>query len=109
VIVGAAWNIASSEPLSTSFAANYEAAYGIAPDQFAAQAYTGAWLVATAIRNADSDDPAAIRDALAAITDFNSPLGSFSFDADRNPVHIPVVQIVRDGKFAVLTEDNAGE
>jgi branched-chain amino acid transport system substrate-binding protein len=102
VIVGAAWNIASPNPFSVAFTEAYTEAYELAPDQFATQAYTGAWLIATAIRCADSTEGAAVRDALAAITEFKSPLGSFSFDEDRNPVHEPVVQIVADGAFAVL-------
>lgn len=56
VIVGAAWNIANPAPLSVEFAMNFEEAYEASPDQFAAQAYTGAWLYATAIRCADSVD-----------------------------------------------------
>jgi branched-chain amino acid transport system substrate-binding protein len=102
VIVGAAWNIASPNELSVTFADAFQEAYDAAPDQFAAQAYTGTWLLATAIRCADSVDHTAVRDSLAGITDFASPLGSFSFDESRNPVHEPVVQIVQDGKFAVL-------
>lgn len=110
VIVGAAWNIASPEPLSVLFSEAYEEAYGALPDQFATQAYTGAWLMATAIRCADSADSADVRDALAAITDFPSPLGMFSFDENRNPVHDPVVQIAQDGAFAVLgAEEMADE
>lgn len=105
VIVGAAWNIASPNELSVAFAANYEAAYEVRPDQFSAQAYTGAWLLANAIRCADSVDRTAVRDALAATAEFDSPLGSFSFDENRNPVHPPVVQIVVDGAFAVLGAD----
>ncbi|GAB1420421.1 ABC transporter substrate-binding protein [Anaerolineales bacterium] len=105
VIVGAAWNIASPDPLSVQFSENFEAAYEAKPDQFAAQAYTGAWLMATAIRCADSTDSLAIRDSLAEISDFASPLGTFSFDEDRNPVHDPVVQIAEDGSFSVLTAD----
>jgi len=105
VIVGAAWNIASPNELSTAFASSYQAEYDVAPDQFAAQAYTGAWLLATAIRCADSVDRTAVRDSLAAIADFESPLGTFSFDENRNPVHPPVVQIVENGAFAVLGAD----
>lgn len=104
LIVGAAWNIASPNPLSAQFSENYEAAYGNLPDQFAAQAYTGAWLMSTALRCANSTDRAAVRDALAGISDFDSPLGSFSFDETRNPVHAPVVQVVFDGAFTVLAE-----
>lgn len=109
VIVGAAWNIASSAPLSVAFSDTFTAAYGNAPDQFAAQAYSGAWILAEAIRCADSADPTAIRDALAAVVDFDTPLGSFSFDENRNPVHDPVVQIVQDRAFAVLSAETDGE
>jgi branched-chain amino acid transport system substrate-binding protein len=105
VVVGAAWNLASPNELSQAFLSNYEITYNMAPDQFAAQAYTGAWLLATAIRCADSVDRTAVRDSLAGITDFASPLGNFSFDENRNPVHEPVVQVVRDGVFALLGDD----
>jgi branched-chain amino acid transport system substrate-binding protein len=109
VIVGAAWNIGDPDPTASSvaFVENFEAAYDYSPDQFSAQAYTGAWLFATAIRCADSADPADVRDALAEIEDFESPLGVFSFDEDRNPLHDPVAQIVVDGAFTVLTEESA--
>ncbi|HRX04845.1 MAG TPA: ABC transporter substrate-binding protein, partial [Anaerolineae bacterium] len=100
-ISGAAWNIGNPAPENQAFVDAYRAAYGGDPDQFAAQAYTATWLMATAIKNAGSADPAAIRDALAAITDFPSPLGTYSFDANRNPVHTPVVLIVKDGKLGV--------
>jgi len=106
VIVGAAWNIASPDPLSEVWVSSYQAAYDASPDQFATQAYTGAWLMATAIRCGDSADRTAVRDALAAIQDFPTPLGTFSFDADRNPVHTPVVQIAQDGAFGVLGADD---
>lgn len=102
VIVGGAWNIANPTESSVQFVEMYEAAYEISPDQFAAQAYTGAWLMATAIRCADSTDRSAVRDSLAGIADFDSPLGVFSFDEDRNPVHDPIAQIVVDGKFQPL-------
>lgn len=110
VIVGAAWNLASLEPLSAAFIEAYSEAFeGAVPDQFAAQAYTGAWLMATAIRCADSADSADIRDALAEIVDFPSPLGLFSFDENRNPIHPPVVQVGKSGAFAVLGAEEATE
>jgi branched-chain amino acid transport system substrate-binding protein len=109
LIVGAAWNVTAENqsPSSEAFIAAYEAAYETRPDQFAAQAYTGTWLMATAIRCADSTDKTAIRDALAGITEFDSPLGVFSFDENRDPVHNPVAQIVEGGAFQVLGQ--AGE
>ncbi|MCP4143272.1 MAG: ABC transporter substrate-binding protein [Chloroflexi bacterium] len=107
VIVGAAWNIASDADISQDFIQAFEAEYGNAPDQFAAQAYTGMWLLATAIRHADDVAPATIRDELAAIKDFDSPLGLFNFDDNRNPVHDPVVQIIRNGSYEILSAETA--
>ncbi len=107
VIVGGAWNIARQNDLSVAFSEAYEAEYGAAPDQFAVQAYTGAWLVATAIRCADSPESAAIRDAMKGIQDFESPLGSFSFDDEGLPEHEPVAQIIVDGAYRFLTAEEA--
>ncbi len=105
LIVGGAWNPANPNPSESSqqFMAAFQAANGgNTPDQFAAQAYTGAWLLATAIRCGDSVDHAAVNTALGNISGFETPLGSFSFDADGEPVHQPIAQIVQNGKFVPL-------
>lgn len=101
-ISGSAWNVASTFAASQDFVKAFQAEYNGAPDQFAAQAYTAAWVTALAIKNAGSTDHAAVRDALAKIKDFDSPLGKFAFDANRDPVHEPVVLTVKDGKFVVF-------
>lgn len=101
-ISGSAWNVASTYPASVDFVKAFNAEYGGDPDQFAAQAYTAAYAAATAIKNAGSVDHAAIRDALAQISGMASPLGSFSFDANRDPVHDAVVLTVKDGAFVVF-------
>ncbi len=100
-ISGSAWNVASTYPASADFVAAFNAEYGADPDQFAAQAYTAAWAAAAAIKNADSVDHAAVRDALAQLSGLESPLGSFSFDANRDPIHDAVVLTVKDGAFVV--------
>ena len=107
VVAGTAWNMASTAPRNMAFISAFEKAYGSKPDQFAAQAYTGVWLYANAIKVANSADPKAIRDALAKIRDFDTPLGKFSFTEDRNPVHPCAVQIVRDGTFVILDKNTA--
>jgi branched-chain amino acid transport system substrate-binding protein len=101
-ISGSAWNVASLYPASVTFVAAFKAEYNGDPDQFAAQAYTAAWVAAIAIKNANSVDHTAVRDALAQIKDFESPLGNYSFDANRDPVHEPVVLTIQDGKFVVF-------
>ncbi len=101
-ISGTAWFIANDTPGNAEFVKAYRDQYGSDPDQFAAQAYTGVYLLATAIKNANSSSSRAIRDALAQLKDVPTVLGTFSFDANRNPVHPPVVQIVQDGKFTLF-------
>ena len=103
-ISGAAWFISNPSPENQAFVEAYRAEFGSDPDQFAAQAYTAAWVLGEAIKNANSSDPAAIRDALANIQNLATPLGAFSFDANRDPVHTPVVLIVKDGQFALFDE-----
>ena len=102
VMAGTAWNIASINTRNLEFISAYQKAYGIKPDQFAAQAYTGTWLMANAIRTAGNSNPQAIRDALAGISNFTTPMGSFSFTENREPVHPSVVQIVKNGRFTIF-------
>jgi branched-chain amino acid transport system substrate-binding protein len=102
VMAGTAWNISSINTRNLEFISAYQKAYGIKPDQFAAQAYTGTWLMANAIRTAGSSNPQAIRDALAGISNFTTPMGSFSFTDNREPVHPSVVQIVKNGRFTIF-------
>jgi branched-chain amino acid transport system substrate-binding protein len=102
VMAGTAWNIGNTNPRNLAFTSAFQKAYGSKPDQFAAQAYTGTWLIANAVRTARSGEPAAIRNGLAEIVNFTTPLGSFSFDGSREPVHPSIVQVIRNGKFVVF-------
>ena len=101
-ISGAAWNINSAAGNNRVFVANYEAEYGSLPDQFAAQAYTAVWALATALRNVDSTDRATVRNALDELERIETPLGLFTFDDSRNPNHVPVVQVVENGAFVIF-------
>jgi branched-chain amino acid transport system substrate-binding protein len=102
VIVGTAWNINSVSAKSSDFVTAFKEAYGKEPDQFAAQSYTGVWLFAEAIRSAGNSESQSIRNALLQIQHFDSPLGDFSFTADREPVHPSIVQVVHNGRFEIL-------
>ncbi len=102
VMAGTAWNIGNTNPRNLAFISAFQKAYGVQPDQFAAQAYTGTWLIANAVRTGRSGEPGAIRNALAEIANFTTPLGSFSFDGSREPVHPSIVQIIRNGRFTVF-------
>ena len=102
-IVGAAWNSANDTPANQKFIAAYKAKYNADPDQFAAQAYSGVYILAEAIKKAGpTADRKAIRDGLAGIKGLTTPLGSFGFTPERNADHPPVVQVVKGGKFEVV-------
>lgn len=102
VIVGAAWNSAVPNPISQAFIAAYKARFNADPDQFAAQAYAGVYLLAQAIKNVNSLEPAAIRDSLAKIQDSDTVLGKFSFTPGRDANAPAVIQIVKNGQFQIL-------
>ena len=81
------------------FVQNYRATYGVEPDIWAAQSYASVYILAKAIADTQSADPDAIRDALANITDFDTVLGKFSFNAVGDAVYDPVVLIVKNGEL----------
>jgi branched-chain amino acid transport system substrate-binding protein len=102
-ISGAAWFIAADTPGNRAFVQAYQQKYGSPPDQFAAQAYAGVYLLAQAIRDADASTGPAIRDALAKLKDVDTVLGKFSFAENREAVHTPIVQEVKNGEFALFS------
>lgn len=103
VVVGAAWNVATANPKSQAFITAYKAKYNAEPDQFAAQAYAGAYILAEAAKRAGAGAGRdAMRKAMGEIKGLPTVLGSFSFTAGRDAEHPPVVQVVRDGKFAIF-------
>lgn len=102
VVVGAAWNSASDNPLNADFIAAYEERYDTPPDQFSAQAYAGLRLIDEAVRSGCSGEREAIKEGLAGISEVETVLGTLSINENRDAEHEAVVQIVEDGTFVVL-------
>jgi len=103
VIVGAAWNISSTNPLNVKFVDDYTKKYTRPPDQFAAQAFAGVHIVYQAAKAAGTaDNRKAIRDAMVKLKGLDTLLGKFSFTEGRDADHSPVVQEVKGGKFSVF-------
>ena len=101
--MGAAWNISSTAPLNVKFVNDYTNKYKHAPDQFAAQAYAGVYIVYQAAKASGGGvDRKALRDALAKIKNVDTVLGRFSFTTGRDADHTVIVQEVKGGKFVVL-------
>ena len=96
------WHATSQTPGNQVFIEQYQAAYGIDPEPWAAQSYATLYILANAIKNAASIDADGIRDALAQTKDFPTILGNFSFDANGEAIYDPVVLIVKDGALVVF-------
>jgi branched-chain amino acid transport system substrate-binding protein len=102
VMVGTAWNKASTDPVNQAFIAGQKAR-GNDPDQFCAQAYTGVLVIADAIAQAGMKGGREdIKAGFAKVKDLPTPLGKFSFLPSRDGSHPAAVQVVKNGKFEIL-------
>jgi branched-chain amino acid transport system substrate-binding protein len=89
-----------------SFAADYEAKFGGAPNTFAGHAYDALHIVCNALEAAGEADRAALRDAIEKTTEFVGTAGIFNYTAeDHNGLTVDAFVWVKieDGKW-VLAE-----
>ncbi len=96
------WSTMSDAPGNQTFVQNYRAKYGIQPEPWAAQSYATLYVLANAIKTAQSTDSTAIRDALAQTTDFPTILGKsgkFSFNPDGDALYDQIIMVVKDGEL----------
>ncbi len=82
------------DPKVQAFLAGYKTAYGEDPNALGALGYDAAYILAEAIKKANSTDGAKIIEALKA-TDYTGVTGNVKFDADRNPTKsVTIIQIL---------------
>ena len=96
------WASTADTPGNAAFVQNYSAKYGGEPGNYVARSYAALHILAEAIANAESTDSTAIRDAMANIRNYDTILGSFSFDAVGDAVHDPLVLVVKDGQLEIF-------
>jgi branched-chain amino acid transport system substrate-binding protein len=101
VVVGAAYFSGNTYPGNREFVANYQKRYGSPPDQFAAQAYAAAQIIAAVVKTGKATG-AEICSALSGLHTVNAVLGPFTFEADRNAKAPSAILTVKDGKFIAL-------
>lgn len=92
--------------LNKAFVSEYEKAYKVKPDVFAALSYDSALLVAEAIKNAGDADPVKVAQAMAKINGFQGVSGTVTFDAQHNPVKSAVIIEHIDGAQTFRTKIN---
>jgi branched-chain amino acid transport system substrate-binding protein len=88
----------NTDPIVQNFVAKYKARYNETPDSIAALGYDTAKLLADAISRAGSDEPAHVRDALAATKDFPGVTGKITMDSERNANKPAVILEIKNGK-----------
>lgn len=95
---------ASESDRVQSFLENYQAAYGKEAGTWQALGYDAAMLIFDAIERAESTDPEAINQALAATEAFEGVTGEFAIDENHNPVKPAVVIEMQDGEIVSAEE-----
>jgi len=84
---------------SAAFAEAYEAVAGTAPTVYAATSYDAVHILADAIEEVGSDDPAAVAEYLMALEDYPGVLGPTTFTEER-AVDIPIFEwAIVDGEI----------
>ena len=93
------WGSVVDTPGNQAFIESYNTKFGVKPHNFSARAYATLHILAEAVANAQSTDPASIRDALANIKDLDTIFGPFSFNTDGDAIYDAKVLIVKDGEL----------
>lgn len=84
------------------FVQNYRATYDANPNPWAAQSYATLYILNEAIAKAGATDAVSIRNALEGISDFDTIMGTFSFDENGDAIYDPKILIVRNGQLEVF-------
>ncbi len=88
----------SSNEKVKAFVSAYEAAYGSTPDQFAADAYDGVYVIKAAIEKAGDTSNEALIAAMTQIT-VDGVTGSMSFTAEGEPNKSAMVAVIENGEY----------
>lgn len=92
--------------MNKKFVEEYQKEYNTKPDVFAALAYDSALLVAKAIEDAKSAEPAKIAEVMSKISGFKGVSGDVVFDEQHNPIKSAVIIEYVDGVQTFKTKVN---
>jgi len=85
------------DPAVLAFISAFKALHGDEPSAFNALGYDMGYFIADAIKRAGSDDPEAVKNAMAATKNFAGVTGTFSIDAEHNAIKTVVVIGLENG------------
>lgn len=104
-------------PAAIEFTRNYEAKFGAGPTGNSAQAYLATYLVAAGLEKAGSADPAALRDAMMAVTEADIPEQArvmqygikFNPEDGYNDAGFALVTQIQNGEHVVVWPDSVAQ
>ena len=98
-------DLTSEDPSTKQFIESYETKFGETPDGVAASGYDNVRLLAMVIETAQSTDPVAVRDAIAATKNYMGATFISHFDAQRHAVKGVGIMKIENGKINPYTFD----
>lgn len=98
------FNVQSTDEDVKTFVEAYTEKYGDAPSSFAALAYDSVNILIEAINSAGGVDKEAVKNALAAVKDFDGVTGSISMSEEHTPIKTVVVVKLENGQQASAVE-----
>jgi branched-chain amino acid transport system substrate-binding protein len=101
VVVGAAWFIGGKYTGNLEFVSRFKKKYGNNPDQFAAQAYAAAQVVAALVKNGATTKEQMLA-GLRGLHLVQTVLGPIAFDENRDVKAAPVVLQITQNGFSYL-------
>ena len=101
VVVGAAWFIGGKYTGNIEFVSRFKKKYATNPDQFAAQAYAAAQVVAALVK-AGATTKEQMLSGLKGLHQVQTVLGPIAFDENRDVKAAPVVLQINENGFAYL-------
>ena len=101
ILIPANYFSADPRPAAQEFTREYQALYGVLPNQFAALAYDAANLMVAALQKAGIDDRSKVKDALVSLQGFQGATGSISYANSHDPEKELVKITIKDGKWVL--------
>lgn len=99
VIITTSLDRDTTDPAMRKFIDDYKKRFNVGAEMVAASTHTAVNVLADAIRKVGIDDPAKLRDAIAATKNMPSAVGTITFNSSREVYKAAQIQVIKGGEF----------
>ena len=99
VIITTSLDRDTTDPVMRKFIEDYKKRFSVGAEMVAASTHTAVNVLAEAIRKVGIDDPAKLRDAIAATKSMPSAVGTITFNNSREVYKAAQIQVIKGGEF----------